>query len=56
MDVEIFSEKNIKSRTIVWDQTLVNKGLNFAGNDGETPVAPQVAVYEFNESRLCKRI
>ena len=26
MDVEIFSEKNIKARTIVWDQTLVNKG------------------------------
>jgi hypothetical protein len=44
MDVEIFSEKNVKARTIVWDQTLVNKGLNFAGNEGETPVAPQVAV------------
>jgi len=44
MDVEIFSQKNQKARTIVYDQTLVNKGLNFAGNQGETPTAPQVAV------------
>ena len=44
MDVEIFSEKNQKARTIVWDNVLVNKGLNFAGNQGETPTAPQVAV------------
>ena len=44
MDVEIFQEKNIKARTIVWDNVLVNKGLNFAGNQGETPTAPQVAV------------
>ena len=41
MDVEIFSEKNIKSRTIVWDQTLVNKGLNFAGNDGKLAHEPE---------------
>ena len=44
MDIEIFQEKNIKARTIVWDNVLVNKGLNFAGNQGETPTAPRVAV------------
>ena len=47
MDVEIFQEKNIKARTIVHDHVLVNKGLSFAGNEGETPVVPRVAVINF---------
>ena len=44
MDVEIFSQKNIKARTIVHDHLFVNKGLVFPGNDGGTPVVPRVAV------------
>tara|TARA_B100000575_G_scaffold146900_1_gene117264 strand:+ start:22875 stop:23639 length:765 start_codon:yes stop_codon:yes gene_type:complete len=44
MDREIFAEKNVKARTIVRDHLLVNKGLVFAGNQGETPVVPRVAV------------
>ena len=47
MDVEIFQEKNIKARTIVHDHLLVNKGLSFAGNEGETPVVPRVAIINF---------
>ena len=44
MDIEIFQQKNINARTLVYDHLLVNKGLVFAGNEGETPVVPQVAV------------
>ena len=44
MDREIFLEKNSKARTLVWQNVYVNKGLNFAGNNGETPAVPQVAV------------
>ena len=44
MDREIFAEKNSKARTLVWQNVYVNKGLNFAGNNGETPAVPQVAV------------
>ena len=44
MDREIFLEKNYKARTLVWQNVYVNKGLNFAGNNGETPAVPQVAV------------
>jgi|TARA_E500000178_G_scaffold355453_1_gene428149 hypothetical protein len=47
MDIEIFAEKNSGARTIVYDQFLVNKGLVFAGNEGETPVVPRVAVLNF---------
>ena len=44
MDREIFLEKNAKARTLVRSQIYVNKGLNFAGNQGETPIVPRVAV------------
>ena len=52
MDVEIFQQKNIKARTIVYDHTYVNKGLNFAANDGETPDVPQVAVLNFMKTPI----
>jgi hypothetical protein len=44
MDREIFLDKNSKARTLVWQNIYVNKGLNFTGNNGETPAVPQVAV------------
>jgi len=52
MDVEIFQQKNIKARTIVYDHTYANKGLNFAENQGETPDAPQVAVINFMKTGI----
>ena len=52
MDVEIFQEKNIKARTIVYDHTYANKGLNFADNQGETPDAPQVVVLNFMKAGI----
>ena len=56
MDVEIFQQKNLKARTIVYDHTYANKGLNFAANQGETPDVPQVITnghdYEKAENSL----
>ena len=52
MDVEIFQQKNIKARTIVYDHTYANKGLNFAVNQGETPDVPQVAVINFMKTDI----
>ena len=52
MDVEIFQQKNIKARTIVYDHTYANKGLNFASNQGETPDVPQVAVINFMKTDI----
>jgi len=55
MDVEIFQQKNIKARTIVYDHTYANKGLNFASNQGETPDASQVAVINFMKTDIANR-
>ena len=44
MDIELFNQKNNKARTIVATHVYANKGLNFAGNQGETPKVPGVAV------------
>ncbi len=44
MDIELFNQKNYNARKIIRTQVYVNKGLNFAGNQGETPVVPRVAV------------
>ena len=52
MDVEIFQQKNLKARTIVYDHTYANKGLNFAANQGETPDVPQVAVINFMKTDI----
>ena len=52
MDVEIFREKNQRARTILYDHVYVNKGLNFAGNQGETPEVPQVAVLNFMKTDI----
>ena len=52
MDVEIFQEKNQRARTILYDHVYVNKGLNFAGNQGETPEVPQVAVLNFMKTDI----
>ena len=52
MDIEIFQEKNLRSRTIVYDHIYANKGLNFAMNEGETPDAPQVAVLNFMKTDI----
>ena len=52
MDVEIFQQKNLKARTIVYDHTYANKGLNFATNQGETPDVPQVAVINFMKTDI----
>lgn len=52
MDVEIFQEKNQRARTILYDHVYVNKGLNFAGNQGETPEGPQVAVLNFMKTDI----
>ena len=52
MDVEIFQEKNQRARTILYDHFYVNKGLNFAGNQGETPEVPQVAVLNFMKTDI----
>ena len=52
MDVEIFQEKNQSARTILYDHFYVNKGLNFAGNQGETPEVPQVAVLNFMKTDI----
>ena len=52
MDVEIFQEKNQRARTILYDHVYVNKGLNFVGNQGETPEVPQVAVLNFMKTDI----
>lgn len=52
MDVEIFQEKNQRARTILYDHVYVNKGLNFTGNQGETPEVPQVAVLNFMKTDI----
>ena len=52
MDVEIFQEKNQRARTILYEHVYVNKGLNFAGNQGETPEVPQVAVLNFMKTDI----
>jgi len=44
MDIELFNQKNAAARKIVWTRVYVNKGLNFAGNEGETPTVPAAAV------------
>jgi len=44
MDIELFNQKNYNARKIIRTNVYVNKGLNFAGNQGETPVVPQAAV------------
>ena len=49
---EIFQQKNLKARTIVYDHTYANKGLNFAANQGETPDVPQVAVINFMKTDI----
>jgi len=40
MDIELFNQKNYNARKIIRTNVYVNKGLNFAGNQGETPVVP----------------
>ncbi len=50
MDREIFLEKNKRQEQLFGKNVYVNKGLNFVGNQGETPAAPSSSSNKSNET------